>query len=174
MQANARKAIDMVLAHEGGYVDDPKDPGGATNMGITQDTLERVRGEVRASLPEHVKQLTKPQARAIYRHDYWTPVAGNDLPGGLDLALFDMAVNQGVDDAVKALQQAAGSKVDGIMGPNTLAAVEECERGHLYIDFHARRVLDYALLKDGLIKRYGYGWFRRVFRTFWTGLELFA
>lgn len=163
----------MVLRHEGGFVDDPNDPGGATNMGVTQDTLDRVRGQLkRVSLPESVRNLTQPQAEAIYRFDYWRPIAANEMPRGIDIAAFDMAVNQGVEDAVRALQQAAGAKVDGIMGPNTKQAVSAADPSKLIIDFHALRALNYAQLGDDLVERFGHGWYRRMMHTYWKALEV--
>lgn len=172
MQRNADQALRMILEHEGGYVNDPQDPGGATNMGVTQNTLDRVREQMpRVKLPADVKDLTRAQAKAIYRHDYWKPVAGSELPAGLDIAVVDMAVNQGVGDAVRALQDAAGAKVDGIMGPNTKAAVSAADPRVLIVDFHALRALNYAQLSADLVKRYGFGWYRRMERTFWIALK---
>ena len=172
MRANAERALQMILSHEGGYTNSEHDPGGATNLGVTQDTLDRVRGRVEhVRLPDDVKDLTMPQAKAIYRFDYWAPVSADELPSGLDIAVVDMAVNQGVSDAVKALQEASGSAVDGVMGPNTLAAVESADVRQLMVDFHALRALNYAQLSDDLVDRYGFGWYRRMMRTLFVTLE---
>ena len=113
------RCLDIVLAAEGGYVDNPLDAGGATNMGITRATLARWRGVVPASdLPKaEVRALTRAEAAAIYEARYWRRVAGPELPAGLDLALFDYAVNSGPVRAVKTLQTALGVVADGLVGP---------------------------------------------------------
>ncbi len=125
MKRNFRRALAHVLAHEGGYVDHPVDPGGATNLGITRRTLARWRG-VRPwwKLPKsEVRALTRREAGRIYRARYWDAVRGDDLPPGVDYAVFDYAVNSGVARAAKELQRAAGAGADGIIGGMTLEAV---------------------------------------------------
>jgi lysozyme family protein len=125
MQTRFDQCLDEVLRHEGGYVDHPSDPGGATNMGITRKTLARWRqvspwwkldkGAVRG--------LERPEAARIYRASYWDVSRAGLLPTGLDLALFDFAVNSGPDRAVRALQAELGVVADGRIGPLTLDAV---------------------------------------------------
>jgi len=114
-----------VLRHEGGYADHPSDPGGATNMGITRKTLARWRGvSPWAALPKaEVRTLTRAEAAKIYRAEYWERCRADELPAGLDLALFDFAVNSGPDRAVKTLQRLLGVAADGLPGPVTLGAV---------------------------------------------------
>jgi lysozyme family protein len=114
------RALSLVLKHEGGYVDHPRDPGGATNRGITLETLSRWRG--RKVTKAEVKALTLEEAGAIYRANYWNVVKGDDLPAGLDYAVFDFAVNSGPQRAAKHLQALVGTAVDGVIGPKTLAA----------------------------------------------------
>lgn len=118
--------LDEVLRHEGGYADHPSDPGGATNLGITHKTLARWR---RVSpwwaLPkEAVRDLRRPEAAKIYRASYWDRCHAGQLPAGLDLTLFDFAVNSGPDRAIRALQAELDVAADGQIGPLTLAAVE--------------------------------------------------
>lgn len=118
--------LDAVLAHEGGYVDHPSDPGGATNMGITHKTLARWR-KVSPwwKLPKSAVQgLQRVEAARIYRASYWDRCKGFSLPPGLDLALFDFAVNSGPDRAIRTLQAELGVAADGQIGPLTLDAVE--------------------------------------------------
>lgn len=110
-----------VLRHEGGYADHPADPGGATNMGITLATLSDWRG--RPVTKQEVRDLTVAEAGEIYRARYWQPIRGDALPPGVDLAVFDFAVNSGPARAVKALQSVLGVAQDGIIGPATLAAL---------------------------------------------------
>jgi lysozyme family protein len=118
--SNFDGALQRVLAHEGGYVDHPKDPGGATNLGITLATLARWRG--RPVTKAEVAALTRAEAAAIYRAFYWDAVRADALPGGLDYAVFDLAVNSGPDRAARLLQRALGVAQDGRIGPHTLAA----------------------------------------------------
>lgn len=118
--------LDEVLRHEGGYADHPADPGGATNLGITHKTLARWR---RISpwwkLPKSaVMDLQRAEAARIYRASYWDRVQAGQLPRGLDLALFDFAVNSGPDRAIRTLQAELDVAADGQMGPLTLDAVE--------------------------------------------------
>ena len=118
--------LDEVLRHEGGYADHPSDPGGATNLGITHKTLARWR---RVSpwwkLPkEAVRGLQRPEAARIYRASYWDRCQAGQLPAGLDLAVFDFAVNSGPDRAIRALQAALDVAADGQIGPLTLDAVQ--------------------------------------------------
>lgn len=120
------RCLDQVLAFEGGYADHPKDPGGATNMGITRKTLARWR-KVSPwwKLPKaDVKALGRDEAARIYDASYWQRVHGADLPAGVDLALFDYAVNSGPVRAIKALQASLKVKADGWIGPLTLDALK--------------------------------------------------
>lgn len=114
-------ALPTILRHEGGYVDHPQDPGGATNYGITQETYDGWRGVPRvASRP--VRLITQEEVRDIYLQRYWRPARCDDLPPRLRLPHFDCAVNCGVAQAAKILQRALGVADDSIIGPVTLAA----------------------------------------------------
>ncbi|CAB4140039.1 zliS Lysozyme family protein [uncultured Caudovirales phage] len=118
--------LPRILKHEGGYVNHPKDPGGATNKGIIQRTYDSWRdrqGQPRQS----VKAITPAEVAAIYRRDYWDAVKGDDLPTGVDYAVFDFAVNSGINRAAKFLQRAVGVADDGVIGPATLAAVAKAD-----------------------------------------------
>lgn len=113
--------LAFVLRAEGGFVDDARDPGGTTNMGITHRTLAYWRGG--PVTVEDVRELTEREARAIYRANYWNPVRGDDLPPGVDLCVFDASVHHGPGTAVRLLQAAVGVERDGAIGPVTLGAV---------------------------------------------------
>jgi lysozyme family protein len=113
-------ALAHVLKHEGGFVDHPADPGGATNMGITRAPLTRARN--RQATATDVRALARPEAASIYRRFYWQPVRADDLPAGLDHAVFDLAVNSGTTRAAKLLQRVLGVAQDGAIGPATLEA----------------------------------------------------
>lgn len=118
--------LAIVLEQEGGYADNPVDPGGATKFGITRATLAAWRNVAPASaLPKsEVAGLGRDEAAAIYRARYWDRCNAGALPPGLDLALFDFAVNSGPDRAVRTLQHLIGTEPDGIVGPRTLDAVK--------------------------------------------------
>ena len=122
---------DYILKVEGGFADNPKDPGGRTNFGITAATLASARARLKdAGLPEDVKDLTKEQALAIYEKFYWKPAGCDHIPRPVDLALFDGCVNCGVRQGVKFLQEALNMlgenlAVDGIFGQKTMQAAWE-------------------------------------------------
>src|SRR5215217_895085 len=118
--------LDEVLRHEGGYADHPSDPGGETNLGINHKTLARWRmvSPWWTLLKEAVRDLKRAEAAKIYRASYWHRSHAGQLPAGLDLALFDYAVNSGPDRAIRALQAELDVAADGQIGPLTLAGVE--------------------------------------------------
>lgn len=121
MDANFARSLASVLMHEGGFVNHPRDPGGATNKGITLATF---RQYVKPSgTVEDLKRLTVDQAGIVYRRQYWDRVLGAELPSGVDYAVFDFAVNSGWSRAAKYLQHVVGVPEDGRVGPRTLAAV---------------------------------------------------
>lgn len=140
------EAVDVVIGIENGY--NPDDP---SMYGITQETLQRIGSD------KSVMQITPENARAIYREHYWQPIRGDDLPDGLDLAVFDMAVNMGVENAIATLQQILSVTVDGRMGPQTLNAVsDDCG---LILDFNTRRAVRYAAIEQ---TDHHAGWFNRL------------
>jgi lysozyme family protein len=168
---NFDAALAHVLLFEGGYTDHPLDPGGATNLGITQAVLEASRGKPVSK--DDVRELTKAEATAIYRQRYWEPARCGALPSGVDLAVFDCAVNQGTRRATRFLQQAANVAADGKIGPATLAAVTQLPAEALLGEFMARRMLGYGLLQT-LFKTFGLGWSRRLMATCIAAHELLS
>jgi lysozyme family protein len=147
--------IEVVLEHEGGYVNDPDDPGGETNFGIAKRSHSDV----------DIKNLTKEGAKEIYKKEYWDKNKVESLPEDLWHIYFDMCVNQGRGLSVKILQIAANAKgagliVDGGLGPKTVKALVnvELERVRAYrIKYYA----DLVTRKPDLEKFY-FGWFRRA------------
>lgn len=156
------RCLGEILRHEGGYVDHPSDPGGATNMGITRKTLARWRKvSPWTGLPKAaVEALTRDEAALIYRAQYWNAAKAGAMPAGVDLALFDFAVNSGPDRAARVLQAALRVAADGEIGPVTLAAAEAADPKRLVNDLCDRRL--------GFLRRlasfsvFGRGWTRRV------------
>ena len=155
MKTTFEEIIEVVLEHEGGYVNDPDDAGGETKYGIAKRWYPDV----------DIKNLTKEQAKKIYHTDYWRRGKCDSVPPQLRHIYFDMCVNQGKGRAVKILQQAAnakgaGLKVDGGLGPKTIGAMKGVELQRV----RAYRVKYYADLvtrKPDLEKFY-FGWFRRA------------
>jgi len=113
------RCLAEVLRLEGGYADDPRDPGGPTRFGVTRAVLSEALG--RPASAGDVAALTPAEAAEIYRGRYWSPVGGAALPEGLDLVAFDTAVNMGPGTAARVLQTALGVTADGVVGPLTLA-----------------------------------------------------
>ncbi|MCR0985385.1 glycoside hydrolase family 108 protein [Roseomonas populi] len=160
--------LDEVLKSEGGFVNHPADPGGATNMGITLRTLSEFRdGEVTEA---DMRALTRAEAREIYRVRYWTPMRCAELPAGVDLMVFDFGVNAGPGRSVKMLQKAAGVSVDGSVGPITLAAARACRAPDLIRRLAEARMAYYRGL--GTFPSFGRGWMRRVDATRQVALEM--
>jgi lysozyme family protein len=151
-------ALDEVLRHEGGYADHPLDPGGATNFGITQATLSAVRG--RPVSKAEVMALRRETVAPIYRQRYWNVIRGDELPAGLDLALFDLAVNSGPGRAIKLLQGCLGVGADGALGPRTLEAVRSAVSADLINALCAARLTFLKRLATWPV--FGRGWARRV------------
>lgn len=146
---------------EGGFSNDPRDPGGATNHGITIGTLSHWRG--RTCTVADVQQLQLAEAMAIYRAWYWNVVSGDNLPAGLDLIVFDAAVNQGPGTAAMFLQEAVEAVADGHIGPNTLAAIRVCDPVQAITAVAHHR--DQAYHAAAQFPTYGNGWLTRLGRV---------
>ena len=152
--------VAATLRWEGGYVDHPQDPGGCTNRGITRATLERWRRA--PTTCDDVRDLTEQEARKIYRAHYWNAVQGDALPDGIDLVVFDFAVNSGRRRAVQFLQRQLGVEEDGAIGPVTLAAVHAVNASSAFILQFQDARLDFLRGLDGW-GAFGVGWENRVY-----------
>lgn len=161
-------ALAFVLRQEGGFVDHPADPGGATCFGITRATLARARGAP-ASVQD-VRALTKEEACTIYRRLYWTAIRGDELPAGLDLAVFDLAVNAGPGRAIRLLQSALAVTTDGILGPHTLRAARQADPLRTIRALTEQRIRFLAGLPGWPV--FGRGWRRRALLAQDTALRL--
>ena len=161
MKGNFESALAMVLKHEGGFVDHPKDPGGATNMGVTLGTYEQWMG--RSVTIEEMKALTFDDVAPIYRKNYWDRVRGDDLPSGVDWSVFDWAVNSGPSRSAKALQKIVMVTRDGAIGPKTLYAVANQEPDKIIDAMYTARQRFYERLNAFDV--FGRGWSRRNTET---------
>jgi lysozyme family protein len=165
---NFDACLAFVFAEEGGYTDDPLDPGGATNLGITLGELSRWRHS--AASKDDVKNLQKPEAAAIYRSNYWNVIRGSELPSGVDLMVFDAAVNVGSGRAAKMLQGIVSADVDGSIGPNTLSATSAKAAVDVINQFAEARVQFYQSLPT--FNHFGHGWLARTARAKVQALHL--
>lgn len=157
--ANFKPSLSLVLAHEGGYVNHPRDPGGATNKGVTQAVYDAYR-KTMGLPPKSVREITLGEAAAIYRQQYWQAIQGDKLKAGVDYAVFDFAVNSGVARAARYLQLSLGVKADGHIGNMTLAALADADPVELITKLCANRM---AFLKAlATFDTFGKGWTRRV------------
>jgi lysozyme family protein len=158
MTKNFRDCLELVLKHEGGYVDHPKDPGGRTNLGVTQRVWEEWVGhEVDEKA---MRALTPAIVAPMYEMKYWRTSYCEKLPRGLDLLVFSMAVNAGSGRSVKLLQDAIGVVADGIIGPRTMARINEANVETLIDKFSEARRAYYRGLK--LFPVFGKGWLNRT------------
>jgi lysozyme family protein len=163
MQNRFEECLKLVLVHEGGYVNHPKDPGGATNKGVTQrvyDGWRTKKGQPKRS----VREITDTEVSSIYRAQYWDLVNGDDLPAGVDYVVFDGAVNSGVGQSVKWLQRSLPEyrgPIDGDIGAGTMGAIAvESDAAALVDRICDRRMAFLKALKTW--GTFGRGWSRRV------------
>lgn len=154
------KAVAIVLKNEGGYVNDPKDPGGETNFGISKRSYPGL----------DIKSLTKEKAAEIYKYDFWAPYPFDDLVfAELAIKVFDTSVNVGSKRAFRFLQQAANTLgatlvVDGAWGPKTTAAVNKLNQGTLLSVYREVQANYYKSLvvSNPSLSKYLRGWLRRA------------
>ena len=158
MKENFTSALALMLAHEGGFVDHPKDPGGMTNLGVTKATWEAYVGH--PVTEADMRALTASTVGPLYRRKYWDACNCDDLPEGLDYAVFDFAVNSGPGRAVKTLQTLLGVAADGALGPKTLAAIKTTDLNLLVPAYNTARHEFLRSLPTYSV--FGRGWARRV------------
>ena len=147
---NFDEAFEILIGHEGGYINHPKDPGGETKFGISK----------RSYPAENVRGMTLERAKMLYKRDFWDAIDADDLPDSLRFHIFDMAVNAGTGTAIKLLQRAVSAKPDGVLGPKTRAAIKASDLTRLATRFNGERLRYYTDL--GNFSTFGKGWVRRV------------
>lgn len=144
-----KDAIERVLSHEGGYVNNPKDPGGETNWGIAKRSYPTV----------DIKNLTRESAIEIYRRDFWAPVASYVSDSALVFQMLDSAINHGMGNATRFLQRALGLADDGHFGPLSIAALSAADIKDVHLLFMAER-FEFCT-KLSTFSEFGKGWVRR-------------
>jgi lysozyme family protein len=142
-------AFDRLMGNEGGYVNNPADPGGETNWGICKRSYPDIE----------IASLTREQAKAIYLRDFWIRGQMDKMPGAIAFQAFDIAVNSGIETAVRMLQRAVGVADDGHIGPVTLAAIAAKPLADVLMLVVAERLDFYAKLTR--FDSFGRGWTRR-------------
>jgi len=173
MKDNYDHCLGLILSHEGGYVNHPKDPGGETNKGITKRVYENWCIE-QDLFQKDMKDLKISDVAPIYKENYWDRCKCDSLPDGVDLCVFDFGVNAGTGRGARFLQKCVGAIADGAIGPNTLRQVDEwvAMRGEedLIVEYSERRRNYYKRLKT--FSTFGKGWLRRVEETELEALKL--
>jgi len=160
MKDNFDACLTLLLAHEGGYVNHPQDPGGITNLGVTKRVWEEWLG--RPVSEKEMRALTPTMVKPLYKRKYWDAVRADDLVAGVDYCVFDVAVNSGPGRAIKFLQSCVGVTVDGGFGPATLAAVNKAEEDPTrLIELYCAKRLEF-LQSLKTFETFGKGWSRRV------------
>ena len=145
-----RLFIDRILSHEGGYVNDPDDPGGETKFGISKRSYPNV----------DIKNLTREQAIRIYHSDFWEPIHADVLPDALDYQLLDSAVNSGISQSIRFLQRALDVADDGHFGPHSRAALLKADLNDTLFKFLGYRLRFMTKLKNW--QKHGKGWAERI------------
>lgn len=144
------QAFEVLIGHEGGYVNDPRDPGGETKYGISK----------RAYPALDIADLNIDDAKAIYKRDYWDRAHCDELPPEVAFQVFDTAVNSGIGQSIRFLQRAVGVADDGRVGPLTLNAVRRLDAEVVVARFNGQR-LDF-MTRLSTWDVFGKGWARRV------------
>lgn len=127
---NFDPVFDRLIGHEGGYVNNPLDPGGETNWGISKRSYPNI----------DIKNLTRNGAKEIYRVDFWNRINGDRLPDGVSYQLFDFAVNSGIEVAVRYFQRALGVADDGHWGPVSQSAADQTSESDMILGLNAERL----------------------------------
>lgn len=158
MKENWDDSFAAVLKHEGGYVNNPRDPGGRTNLGVTQRAWEAYLN--RDVTETEMRALTPDIVKPFYKAMYWDKIKGDQLPVGVDYAAYDLAVNSGARRAAKYLQEIAGVFADGIIGPKSIDAIEALDPEQT-IEVLCDMRLNF-LKRLTTFDTFGKGWSRRV------------
>jgi lysozyme family protein len=162
MKDNFDASFALVIKSEGGYVNDPADRGGETNLGVTLAAWTAYLG--RATKPGEIKALTEESVKPFYKTMYWDLAKCDDLPFGIDYAVFDFAVNAGFSRAAKFLQRSVGAKDDGMIGSGTLGLVAKADPAMLLANFadQKQRFYNGLATTNPSQQKFLKGWLARV------------
>lgn len=158
MKDNFQACLKLLLKHEGGFSNHPLDPGGMTNLGVTQRVWEQWVGHTVDE--KEMRALTPTLVAPMYKQKYWDRVSGDMLPSGVDHVVFDFAVNSGPGRAAKTLQRILGVKEDGDIGLKTLAKAVSLDSSKLIADYNTARLA--FLMALPAWGTFGKGWGTRV------------
>ena len=150
-------AFDRLISHEGGYVDDPDDPGGETNWGISKRSYPQL----------DIRNLTREDAKVIYKRDFWLKIRG--LPESVIFQLFDFAVNSGIGNAIRSVQRAINVADDGHWGPHSQSVAATLSESDLLMRLIAERLRFMVKLKNW--KNHGGGWANRMAQNLYYAAE---
>lgn len=164
------EALARVLAHEGGYTNNPADPGGPTNFGITLDDYRRYAKP--GATAADVKAMNVEEAKSIYRTKYWDAQRCDELSAGVDYAVFDYGVNSGIGRSKKVLQRVLGVTADGAFGPRTMHAAASADPRSVIVALCDERLRFLQGLRTWPV--FGRGWGRRVAEVKQTALAMAA
>lgn len=153
MEDAFEKAFAALMQHEGGYVDDPDDPGGETKYGISKRAYPKL----------DIRNLTTDDARGIYRRDYWDRIGGDAIGGARAAAIFDFAVNAGVGTAARLAQTVVGAVPDGDIGLKSIEAITAMDEALFVTAYRLGRIARYTHLCENnpKLRKYFFGWVRR-------------
>jgi lysozyme family protein len=171
MNQNFPISLMFTLRMEGGFSNDPHDPGGPTNQGITLIEFQNFEGDPSLTVSD-LKAIDDGTVSAIYMQDYWYPSFAPMLPDGIDCSVFDMGVNAGVSRSVRQLQQAVGVKEDGIVGPKTLSAIAVYNPDHLLMRLEVIQKAYYRSLSN--FQYFGRGWLNRCYARYNQAMAMVA
>jgi lysozyme family protein len=157
MESNFDQSLKLVLKSEGGYVNNPKDPGGETMMGVTKNAWSTWLK--RPIADGEMAKLTVADITPFYKALYWDKSYCNQLPTGIDYMVFDASVNMGVGQSIRLLQKSLGCVPDGVIGPNTMKAINDADAKTMIDKFSAQKEQFYRSLK--LFSVFGNGWLKR-------------
>ena len=163
MPLSFQQIFDRLIGHEGGYVDDPRDPGGETNWGVTKRTA------MANGYTSNMKTMTRQQAYEIYYRAFWLRYNCEQMPDAVAYQFFDAAVNHGFGNASRMLQRAVGVLDDGIIGKYSLEAINRNPISDTLMVLNGERLNFYTRLKN--FDRYGKGWVNRVAQNLRYGAQ---
>jgi lysozyme family protein len=157
---NFDECLELMLKHEGGFVNDPRDSGGMTNLGVTKVVWEEWMG--RPTSEKEMRALTPLMVKPLYKRKYWDAIRADELVAGVDYCVFDVAVNSGTGRAIKLLQQTVGATPDGGFGSITMALVKKTSsEPNTLIELYCAKRLEF-LQSLRSFETFGKGWSRRV------------